>query len=45
MRWGDFEGASEVAKRLECTCLLALSDSDTPPGSYRTIPAFGKRPH
>jgi hypothetical protein len=29
MRWGDFEGTSEVAKRLECASLLALSKSNS----------------
>jgi hypothetical protein len=33
MRWGDFEGASEVAKRFECASLLALSEARVQAGA------------
>gem|GEM_PF-2601548 len=33
-------GASEVAKRLECACLLALSDNNTPPRGLQSHPNF-----
>jgi len=37
-------GASEVAKRLECACLLALSKNDTAPADLLPQPAPQNRP-
>jgi len=47
MRWGDFEGTSEVAQRLDCASLLALSKSETvlgdlPPQPYLPSPFQGR---